>query len=86
MPIFAALDVHVRHTGRAMLEQQFGDLFVPGAIAGEIAILAAHPAVGAVFPAEIGDLHHGAHEDLLAEFLARRGGGAFMERRLALTN
>ena len=83
--VFAGLDVHVRHAGRAVMDEQFGDLFVLCAVAGQVAVVAAHAAVGAVFAAEIGNFHDGAHENLLAEFLPGRGGRVFVPGTLGGT-
>ena len=66
--VLAGLDVHVRHGRRALVDEQFGDFVVLGAGAFERTVVAPHPAIGAVFPAKIGDFHHAAHKHLAAEF------------------
>jgi hypothetical protein len=61
--IFAGLNVHVRHAGRAMVDEQFRDLIVFGAKAFERAIAAAHSTIGAVFAAEIGNFDNPTHKN-----------------------
>lgn len=73
---------HVGNTGGAMLDEQFGDLVMLRAEAGETAVVAAHPAVSAVLAAEIGNLDDRTNKNLPAEMLPRRGSGAFVLRRL----
>ena len=80
--VFARLDIDIGHAGRTMREEQFGELFVPGAVAMERAIVAAHAAVGAVLATEIGNLHDRADENFAAKLFLRDGLGAFVQRRL----
>ena len=55
-----------------MVDQQLGRLIETRPVPGQIAVVAAHATVGAVFAAVIGDLDDTAQEDLAAEFF--RGG------------
>src|SRR5207249_7017118 len=82
--VFAGLNVEVGDARRAMVDEQFRQLIEPGAVAGQIAVVAPHAAIGAVFPAEIGDLDHAAQEDLAPEFFGGGAGGALVEGELGL--
>jgi hypothetical protein len=77
--VFARLDVHIGDAGRAMMNQQFGELFVLGAITVQRAIVAAHPAIGAVLAAKIRDFNDRADENIPAEHVSRGGAGAFVK-------
>lgn len=50
-----------------MMDEQLGELIGFGAEAGEGTIVPAHAAVGAILPAEIGDLDHRADENAASE-------------------
>ena len=65
-----------------MFDEQFGDLFILRAVAGEVAIIAAHATVAAIFAAEIRNFDHGAHENFFAKLTSCRGGSAFVQGRL----
>ena len=82
--IFARLDIHIRDAGGAMMNEQFGKLVVIGAKTIERAIAAAHPAVGAIFAAIIGNLHDSAHKNLVAEARSGRERSFFMKCLLSL--
>src|SRR5207244_2343600 len=77
--IFAGLDVDVGDTGRTMMDEHLGELIVPRAKAVQVAVVTAHPAVMAVFPAKIGDLDDGADKNILAEFLSGSSDGELMK-------
>jgi len=49
------------------LDQQLGELVVPGAKPAQGTIVAAHPAIVTVLPAEIRHLNDAAHKDLASE-------------------
>lgn len=83
--VFAGLDVDIGYAGRAMVNEQFGELVATGAEAGELLVLAAHSAIGTVFAAEIGDFNDGANESAAAEFFKGKAGGALMKRALSGT-
>ena len=51
--VFAALDIDVRDAGGTVMDEQFSNLFVAGAITMQGAIVAAHPAIGAILAAKI---------------------------------
>ena len=67
-----------------MVHEQFRQLIEPGAVPGEGAVVAPHPAIGAIFPAEIGDLDHAAQENPASEFFSGGAGGAAVEGELGL--
>src|SRR5687767_8850919 len=68
--VFAGLKIHVRDGGRKVVQEQIREFVEFGAITVQIAIRAAHSAVMAVFPTEIGEFHNGADEDFRAKMLA----------------
>jgi len=65
--VFAGLDVHIGEAGGAMMNEQFGELFVIGAETIECAVAAAHAAIGAIFAAIIGDFDDAADKNLVPE-------------------
>ena len=77
--VFAGLDVDVRNARGPVLDQHLGKLLVMRAKTLQGAVVAAHPAVGAVFAAEVGNLDHGPHKDLAVELFAGGFGGAAMQ-------
>jgi hypothetical protein len=65
-----------------VVDEQFGQLIVTGTEARQAAVVPPHPAVGAVLPAMIGNLDHGAQEDPLAKSGGGSGGGAGVKQVL----
>src|SRR3954467_13729315 len=76
--IFASLDVHIGDAGGAMMDEQFGELFVFGAKSAEGAIAAAHSAIGAIFAAIIGNFDNSADENVVSEARSRCQRSLFM--------
>ena len=62
-----------------MMNQKFGDLFMFCPEAGEVTIVAAHPAVGAVFAAEVRDFDNGAHKNFFVKPASRRVDGPLVQ-------
>ena len=81
--VFARLDVDVGNALGAMIDQSLRELIMAGAEAGEVAIIAAHAAVGAIFAAEIGYLDDGADENAASELFDGNAGRAFVKRVLS---
>ena len=81
--ILTRLDVDIRDAGRAILNQQFRKLVQFRAITAQFAILAAHPAIGTVLPAVIGNLHHPANKNPRAETARGGDGSPLMQRFLS---
>jgi hypothetical protein len=53
-------------------------LIQPGAVPGQAAVVAAHAAIGAIFPAKIGYLDYAAQENAAPKFFGAGMGGAFV--------
>ena len=66
-----------------MVDEQIGKLVVTGAEAGELFVIAAHAAIGAVFAAEIGNFDDGANENASAKLFDGGAGRALMKRILS---
>jgi len=79
--ILAGLDIDVGDAGGAVVDEQVGQFIMIGAEAVEGAIIPAHAAIRAVFPAIIGDFNDGAEEDFTSE---SAGGGDGIGVELAL--
>jgi len=62
-----------------MTDQQLGHLVEPRAVAGQIAMAAAHAAVGTILPAEIGDLDHRAQKNLASKPFDGNARSAFVK-------
>ncbi|MGA2557505.1 MAG: hypothetical protein ABSG04_14660 [Verrucomicrobiota bacterium] len=77
------MDIDICDRRRKVVEKQFGDLFLAGAVTMQAAIIPAHAAVSAILPAKIRNLDHGAHENVLPKAGARRLSGGLMQRRLS---
>jgi len=82
--VFAGLDVQVGDAGGAMMDEQFGELFVLRAEAFERAIAAAHAAIGAVFATVIGNFDDSADENMVPKACSRCQRGFFMKCLLSL--
>ena len=69
--VFARLDINVSDAGRAMMNDEFGELIVMGAKAAEITVAASHAAVMTILAAIIGNLDYCADENFFPETVAR---------------
>ena len=80
--VLAGLNVDVSHARGPMPEEQFSQLIGVGAKARESAVVPAHAAVGAVFPAEIRHFHYCADENAPSKVVSSRQCGFFMKGSL----
>ena len=69
--VFAGLNVKVGDAGRAMIDDELGELVEVSAETAEAPVGAAHAAVMTILPAIIGNLEHSADENFLSETVAR---------------
>jgi hypothetical protein len=66
-----------------MMNQQFSEPLMIGAIARQATVLAAHAAIGAILAAVIGDLNHGTHKNPATKARSRHLRRPFMQSRLS---
>src|ERR1700742_2799326 len=64
------------------MDEQLGELIVTRAESGKRAIVPAHAAIDAIFPAEIGDLTDGPDKTFPPEMIGSRLRGALVQRVL----